>query len=182
MAERTESAAVIAWIGIGSNLAEPRLQVARARLALAELPDSRLDWVSDDYWSEPVGGVVQDPFVNAVARLETRLPAEQLLPALHLIEAKAGRRRAQEQVWGPRILDLDLLLYGELQSQEPRLRLPHPEIARRAFVLRPLADYDPELLIPGLGKVSALLPAVAMQRLWRISGEAGASARIGQAC
>ena len=165
MAETRKCAAVIAWVGIGSNLQEPRLQVARARMALAELPESRLDWVSDDYLSEPIGGIVQPPFINAVARIETCLPPKELLHALQNIETQAGRRRAIELVWGPRILDLDLLLYDDLQYQDETLRLPHPEIARRAFVLRPMADYDSNLHIPGVGTLAELLPAVASQNL-----------------
>lgn len=156
---------MIAWVGIGSNLQEPRLQVMRARNALAALPASRLDWVSGDYLSAPIGGVAQPPFVNAVARLETWLAPNELLRALHDIEEQAGRRRAIELVWGPRVLDLDLLLYGELQCQEPSLYLPHPEIANRAFVLRPMADYDPNMRIPGAGSIADLLPAVAGQSL-----------------
>ncbi|UTV81838.1 2-amino-4-hydroxy-6-hydroxymethyldihydropteridine diphosphokinase [Acidithiobacillus sp. YTS05] len=165
MAETRKAAAVIAWVGIGSNLQDPRVQVARARAALAALPQSRLDWVSQDYLSEPIGGVAQPPFVNAVARLETFLSPKDLLQALHSIEEQAGRQRTLELVWGPRVLDLDLLVYGDLRSEEPGLRLPHPQIAHRAFVLQPMADYDPGLMIPGLGTIAQLLPAVADQRL-----------------
>ncbi|MDD3760243.1 MAG: 2-amino-4-hydroxy-6-hydroxymethyldihydropteridine diphosphokinase [Acidithiobacillus sp.] len=165
MAEKRKFAAVITWVGIGSNLQDPRVQVARARAALAALPQSRLDWVSQDYLSEPIGGVAQPPFVNAVARLETFLSPKDLLQALHSIEEQAGRQRTLELVWGPRVLDLDLLLYGDLHSEEPSLRLPHPQIAHRAFVLQPMADYDPGLIVPGLGTIAQLLPAVADQRL-----------------
>ncbi len=156
---------MIAWVGIGSNLQEPRVQVARARMALAALPQSRLDWISQDYLSEPIGGVAQPAFVNAVARLETSLPPQDLLHALHAIEEQAGRQRTLELVWGPRVLDLDLLLYGDLCSEDSNLRLPHPQIAHRAFVLQPMADYDQTLVIPGLGTIAQLLPAVADQRL-----------------
>ncbi len=183
MADTTEPIAVIAWVGMGSNQQEPRFQVARARSALNGLPETRLAWVSQDYLSEPIGGVAQAPFVNAVARLETRLSAAELLRALHQIEEGAGRRRAVELVWGPRVLDLDLLLYGELQSQDSGLRLPHPEIAHRAFVLRPLADYDAQMSIPGLGTIAELLPAVAEQKLWPLPAEADDSTRgLRQSC
>lgn len=159
---------VIAWIGIGSNLDLPVTRVRQALDVLATLPESTLLWQSHLYQSAPVGGVVQPAFVNAVARLRTRLKPRDLLSRLHALEAAAGRRRADEVYWGPRVLDLDLLSYGNRRSIAPDLVLPHPRLQERAFVLTPLAEFDPGLVIPGCGRIADLLSAVAGQSITRI--------------
>lgn len=147
-----------AFIGIGANLDDPASQVRRALEALRGLPCSRLIRASALYRNPPMGPRDQPDYVNAVCALETRLPPEDLLQALQSLEARQGRRREGER-WGPRTLDLDILLYGERVQETPYLTLPHPGIAQRAFVLHPLAEIAPELEIPGLGPLPPLLQA-----------------------
>lgn len=149
----------IAYVGLGSNLADPGHQVRRALEALDRLPETRLMAASALYATAPVGPQDQPDYVNAAARLETRLSPPDLLAALLSIEARQGRRRDGTR-WGPRILDLDLLLHGARVLDLPGLRLPHPEMGRRAFVLVPLADVAPPgLPIPGQGTLEQLLRA-----------------------
>ena len=161
---------VMAWISIGSNLGLPEAQVRQALRALAAIPESTLLWQSHLYRTAPVGGVPQPAFINAVARLQTALQPRALLSHLQTLEAAAGRRRAEEIYWGPRVLDLDLLSYGTTHSTDPELTLPHPRLHERAFVLVPLAEFDPELIIPGCGRIADHLSAVAGQSITRISG------------
>ena len=152
---------VLAYIGLGSNLNQPALQVARAIAALAELPDSHLLRQSRLYASPPLGPVDQPDYVNAVVEIETALEPLVLLRALHAIEQAQGRVRTRH--WGERIIDLDLLLYADWQMASDDLILPHPGIATRAFVLRPLAELAPELEIPGQGALGDLLAARAAE-------------------
>jgi 2-amino-4-hydroxy-6-hydroxymethyldihydropteridine diphosphokinase len=147
------------FIGLGSNLAEPAAQVERAIAALAALPQSRLLRQSRLYASPPLGPVDQPDYVNAVVELDTTLAPRTLLSALHDIEQKQGRIRTRH--WGERVIDLDLLLYADLQINNATLQLPHPGIAARAFVLRPLAELVPSLMIPGQGALRDLLAARA---------------------
>ena len=133
----------IAYVGIGSNLDDPRAQVASAFDELDKLPHTRLVRKSSLYRSAPVGYAAQPDFVNAVAQLETGLPAERLLAELQQIEARHGRQRSFANA--PRTLDLDVLLFGDLQVQTPALRIPHPRMHERAFVLEPLLEIAPEL-------------------------------------
>ncbi|WP_348057222.1 2-amino-4-hydroxy-6-hydroxymethyldihydropteridine diphosphokinase [Dokdonella sp.] len=148
-----------AFVGLGSNLGGPVDQVKRALAALAALPQSRMVSHSGLYGSKPWGGVEQPAFVNAVAELETSLQSRALLDALLEIEHAQGRRRGGER-WGPRVIDLDLLCYGTAEVDEPGLRLPHPHIAERSFVLVPLAEIAADLAIPGIGAVSTLLARI----------------------
>ena len=145
-----------AYIGVGSNLADPRAQVERALQNIARLPQSRLLRSSRLYRSAPWGMLDQPEFVNAATAIETELSPQALMQALLAIERDAGRDRNGER-WGPRILDLDLLLYGALTLAEPGLQLPHPRLHERAFVLLPLAEIAPHLDVPGRGPISALL-------------------------
>jgi 2-amino-4-hydroxy-6-hydroxymethyldihydropteridine diphosphokinase len=148
---------VVVWIGLGSNLQEPERQVSAAIGELAALPESRLQAASRLYRTAPVGPSGQPDYVNAAARLETRLTPQALLAELHRIELAHGRRRDGTR-WGPRILDLDILIYGDARIDEPGLTIPHPEMARRAFVLVPLADVAPlDLAVPGVGILAELL-------------------------
>ena len=144
-----------AWIGLGSNLEQPRRQLARAFDELAALPDTALSARSSLYLSKPLGPADQPDYLNAVALLETRLAPLALLDALQAIEQAHGRRR--ERRWGPRTLDLDLLLYDERIIESPRLVLPHPGLHLRDFVLAPLVELDPELTIPGRGRAAEWL-------------------------
>ncbi|MBT8142298.1 MAG: 2-amino-4-hydroxy-6-hydroxymethyldihydropteridine diphosphokinase [Gammaproteobacteria bacterium] len=155
-----------AYVGLGSNLDDPMQQIRTALSSLRSASHINLQAVSSLYVSEPHGEVQQDDFVNAVAALLTTLTAEKLLEHLHKIETAQGRERIQH--WGPRTLDLDLLVYADQTSDNAHLRLPHPEIANRNFVLVPLAEIAPALLIPGLGRVVNLLdklPATKLQKI-----------------
>lgn len=159
-----------AYIGIGSNLEGPIEQVLRARDAIAALPKSRFLAFSPLYENPAVGPGEQPDFVNAVAAIETRLLPHALLDALLAIETDQGRVRGTVR-WQPRTLDLDLLVYGDRTIDDERLTVPHPHIRERAFVLQPLVDVAPELDVPGLGTVAALLSAVRATRLRRIESE-----------
>jgi len=140
----------VAYVGLGSNLGDREATVRRA----AELIGARR--LSKLYETEPWGLVDQPRFVNAVAEVDTPLDASGLLHELLEVERQLGRERIGPR-WGPRTIDLDLLLFGEDELDEPGLIVPHPHLHERLFVLEPLADLDPELAIPGRGKVSALL-------------------------
>jgi 2-amino-4-hydroxy-6-hydroxymethyldihydropteridine diphosphokinase len=158
---------VVCFIGLGSNLGQPVQQVQQAFAELAVVPGCDLQACSSLYRSAPVGPAGQPDYINAVAELHTDLSAHALLDALQAIERAHQRERTQR--WGPRTLDLDILLYGDMQIDNERLRVPHPEIARRAFVLYPLAEIAPHLVIPGLGAVSELLEAVTGQQVERLA-------------
>jgi 2-amino-4-hydroxy-6-hydroxymethyldihydropteridine diphosphokinase len=138
------------YIGLGSNLGEREAQIRLALDDLARLPASRLVRASSLYDSEPMGDVEQPNFLNAVAELESELTARQLLWNLLLIERRLGRTRTAR--WGPRTIDLDLLLYGHLVVDEKDLQVPHPELTRRSFVLVPLVELDPLLIHPVTGE------------------------------
>lgn len=154
-----QAAGSIAWIGLGSNLDDPESRVRSALAALARIPQTNLLSASRLFRTAPWGVTEQPPFVNAAAQLATQLAPRALLDALLAIEAGQGRQRGSER-WGPRTLDLDLLAFGDLQLVESGLTLPHPRIAERAFVLVPLADIDPQLVIPGMGLVAELLAGI----------------------
>lgn len=148
----------VAFVGLGSNLQDPAAQLQRTIAALGRLPETQLLRASRLYRTPPWGLLEQPEFVNAVVELSTTLGARDLLEALHALERAAGR--AREQRWGPRVLDLDLLLYDALQLDEPGLHLPHPHLHERAFVLVPLAELAPALRVPGRAAVSELLATV----------------------
>ena len=144
-----------AYVGIGSNLQGPARQIENAIGLLAEIPRTHLISVSSSYRSRPFGGVEQPDFVNAVAALLTRLLPLELLAALQDIENRQGRERDDTR-WGPRVLDLDLLVYSDRKVDETGLTLPHPGIGERNFVLLPLGEIAPELVVPGLGRVASI--------------------------
>jgi 2-amino-4-hydroxy-6-hydroxymethyldihydropteridine diphosphokinase len=153
-----------AYIGMGSNLSDPRAQVLKACARLTELPLSRVLLTSPLYRSRPLGTVAQPDFVNAVAGVLTQLAPEALLAALKALEAALGRPPQHER-WGPRIIDLDLLSHGRERRSEAALTLPHPGIVERNFVLYPLADIAPDLDLPGLGRVAELKKRVTPEGL-----------------
>lgn len=155
-----------AYVALGANLGDPAATVRAAFGALANLPESRVVHGSSLYRTAPVGITEQPEFINAVAQLETTLAPETLLDALFDIELRFGRIRADKN--GPRTLDLDLLLYNDQFLELPRLTLPHPRLHLRAFVLHPLAEIAPDLLIPGRGSIAAWLPAVANQGIVKL--------------
>jgi len=155
-----------AYIGLGSNLDEPSEQIRRALATLDELQSIKLVAVSSLYQTEPYGGVEQDDFVNAAAALVTNLNPEDLLKKLLEIETQQGRVRTQH--WGPRRIDLDLLAYSNEKRNSKFLHLPHPEVHKRDFVLLPLAEIAPELMIVDLGRVKYLLADVEKNRITQL--------------
>lgn len=146
----------LAYIGLGSNLDHPEQQIAQALNGLRALRGCRLLRQSSLYRSAPWGLVEQPSFVNAVAEIETALAPVELLDGLLALERAQGRDRSGVR-WGPRRIDLDLLLHGSHLSSDPQLELPHPRIAERSFVLVPLAELAPHLFIPGQGAIAELL-------------------------
>jgi 2-amino-4-hydroxy-6-hydroxymethyldihydropteridine diphosphokinase len=132
-----------AYVGIGSNLKDPRAQVLQAFKELDGLPHTRVVKKSSLYRSAPMGHTAQPDFINAVAQLETGLPAERLLAELHEIETRHGRARSFANA--PRTLDLDILLFGNATIRTTALTIPHPRMHQRAFVLKPLLEIDPQL-------------------------------------
>lgn len=153
----TETKPVLAYIGLGANLGEPVAQVRRALAGLAELDEVEVLRVSRLYRNPPLGPKEQPWYVNAVAQVRTRLTTEELLRALRRLETALGRVRREH--WGPRIIDLDLLLFDGEVVNTAGLVLPHPEMHRRAFVLVPLAEIAPEAWHPGLKKSALQLLA-----------------------
>ncbi|MBI5627103.1 MAG: 2-amino-4-hydroxy-6-hydroxymethyldihydropteridine diphosphokinase [Nitrosomonadales bacterium] len=147
----------IAFIGLGSNLEDPRSQLLRAFAELGELPDTCLIARSSLYRSAPVGYTDQPEFVNAVAKIGTALPPQALLQALLQIEHLHGRERTFRNA--PRTLDLDVLLYDDAQLHEHGLTIPHPQMHLRAFVLHPLLEIEPDCVIPALGRAQRALQA-----------------------
>lgn len=144
------------YIGLGSNLDGPSGQIQRAFMELGVLPRSHLLAHSHLYKSWPLGPQNQPDYINAVATLSTELAPLELLHSLRKLEEGHGRRRISERRWGARSLDLDILVYGDIHLQSPELTLPHPSVHLRSFVLYPLAELAPALVIPGYGPVQTL--------------------------
>jgi 2-amino-4-hydroxy-6-hydroxymethyldihydropteridine diphosphokinase len=144
-----------AYIGVGSNLGDSLARVRAAFDSLAQLGGCRLVTRSRLYRTRPFGPVQQGDFINAVAGMLTQLSAQELLTGIRGIEVAAGRVRSER--WGPRTLDLDLLVFGDQRIDTAELVVPHPGIAERGFVLAPLADIAPALQVPGVGRVEELL-------------------------
>lgn len=156
-----------AYVGLGSNLADPLEQVRLALIALSGIPATRCASYSSFYLSPPMGTVDQPDYINAVAALDTSLPARDLLRHLQAIELRQGRVRTSER-WGPRTLDLDLLLYGNEQFHDEVLTIPHPRLCERNFVLYPLYEIAPELTIPGAGKLRHYIEQCSKQGLQQV--------------
>jgi 2-amino-4-hydroxy-6-hydroxymethyldihydropteridine diphosphokinase len=156
----------LAYIGIGSNLDEPTRHVHLAFEDLGRIPDTRVVKRSSLYRSAPIGYADQPDFVNAVAEIETTLPASRLLAELKDIETRHGRRRSFRNA--ARTLDLDILLYGELTMNLAHLTLPHPRMHERAFVIRPLYEVAPHASIPGVGTLKDCMEKTAEQIAQRI--------------
>jgi 2-amino-4-hydroxy-6-hydroxymethyldihydropteridine diphosphokinase len=157
-----------AYVGLGSNLDEPREQVRAAFTRLGTLRETRLVRRSTLYGSTPLGPITQPDYVNAVAGLLTSLDVEVFFAELRALERALGREPPRER-WGPRRIDLDLLVFGSLVRESPELTVPHPGLGARNFVLQPLAEVAPELEVPGLGRVAALAAAASPEGLWRLS-------------
>jgi len=157
----------LAYIGLGANLGDRAAMVHAALEQLAAEPDVHVVAVSDFRETEPVGIVEQPRFLNAAAAVETALSARELLDRLLGIENRLGRTREGPR-FGPRTIDLDLLLYGDEEIHGPDLAVPHPRMHERAFVLKPLAEIAPQATIPGRGNVQTLLAGCADQIAERI--------------
>lgn len=154
------NSAAVAYVGIGSNLGDPDAQVRAGIAALDRIAQTRVARISRRYRCVPWGDAEQPEFVNAAAQIETRLDAPALMQALLGIEHAAGRDRVAGRRWGPRLIDLDLLLYGDSEIDQPGLRVPHPHLHERAFVLLPLADIAPGIVVPGRGALADLIAMV----------------------
>ena len=148
----------VAYVGLGANIGPREVTLLRAVDLLAEADDVEVLAVSQLRETDPVGMVDQPRFLNGAVGIDTSLPPRALLELLLRTEQSLGRVR--EERWGPRTVDLDLLVYGDLILDEPGLRVPHPRLHERRFALEPLAELDPELVVPGLGSVSAALAAL----------------------
>jgi len=160
--------ATVAYIGLGSNLDDPEEQVLRASRAVANLPESREIAFSGLYRSDPMGPQDQPSYINAVMALDTTLSPFELLASLQTIERDHGRVRKGVR-WGPRTLDLDILLYGRACVRTESLIIPHAGLAQRPFVLYPLAEIaPPDLTIPGKGSLKMLLNACPQEGLERL--------------
>jgi 2-amino-4-hydroxy-6-hydroxymethyldihydropteridine diphosphokinase len=146
---------------LGGNLGDAAATLRQAFQELDALPHTRLLRASRLYRSRAWGRTDQPDFINAVAMLETTLGARELLDAMLGIEHGAGRERHADERWGPRTLDLDLLLYGDAVIDEPGLHVPHPHLHERAFALLPLVEIAPDAMIPGIGAARAALAAMA---------------------
>lgn len=166
---------IAAYVALGANLDNPVEQVELAMAELGRLPDSRLFACSALYRSTPVGYVEQPDFINAVAGLRTRLSPRALMSALLEIETRHGRDRVFKNA--PRTLDLDLLLYDGLVMHEPGLTLPHPRMAARAFVIAPLAEIAPDVLVPGCGRAADCLAGLSLDGVERLPAESLRAAR-----
>ena len=154
------------FVGLGSNLADPRAQVLQAMRELDDLPQVRVLRRSSLYRSAPVGYLEQPDFINAVVQLQTSLPPRDLLDTLLALEQRCGRVR--EFVNAPRTLDLDVLLYDDLQHHEHGLTIPHPQMHLRAFVLQPLLEIARECIIPGVGTAADAARKCEDQKLEKI--------------
>jgi len=156
------------YVALGSNLAHPRRQIAKALARLRATNGVRVLAVSPNYVTAPIGGDPQPDYVNAVAMLSTSLAPRALLERLHAIERRHHRRRDPAAPRNaPRTLDLDLLLYGARRIRQQRLTVPHPRMHERAFVLKPLIDIAPAATIPGRGPARRFLARVRGQRIRR---------------
>lgn len=159
------------YIGLGSNLAQPEKQIQAAYTSLAALPDTNLINASSLYRSQPMGPQDQPDYVNAVVLIETRLSPDNLLQHTQLIEHQQGRIRKANR-WGPRTLDLDMLLYGSQQIDSEHLTVPHSGMTQREFVLYPLFEITPELTLPSGEKLSDLVQACPINGLQKMTSTA----------
>ena len=155
------------FVGLGSNLEHPLTQLGQALNRMGKIPQSWVVRRSSLYWTPPWGDADQPDFLNAVAEMKTGLDASALLNELQQIEREQGRTRDSGRHWGPRSLDLDLLLFGQQVIDEAQLQVPHPRMTERAFVLLPLTDLAPDIVIPGKGRACEWLKRLDMTGLRR---------------
>ena len=153
----------IAYIGLGSNMKSPKRQIESAIKSIEEMTTIQVLKVSSLYKSKPIGPQDQDDYINAVAKIGTDLMPHELLECMQSIENKQGRIRKER--WGPRTLDLDILMFGDEIIKDDKLTIPHLDIENRSFVLAPLAEIDFDCLIPGKGKARDLLTIIGQEDL-----------------
>ena len=158
---------VDAYIGLGSNLSDPHTQVIQALQELDEIQQTKLVMASSLYLSKPMGPSDQPDYINAVAKIATQLSAQELLLELQKIEQVHQRTRKSER-WGPRTLDLDIILFGNMQIDTKLLQIPHYGVAEREFVLIPLQELQADLIIPGKGALTDLIERLPSYKLERI--------------
>ena len=158
---------VKAWLGLGSNLQQPLVQLRTAIRRLSDTDGLEVLQISSFYQTPPWGVEKQDDFVNAVVKIETSLDSLSLLKVLQSIENAMGREREGHR-WGPRLIDIDLLLFGDQRCRSRELELPHPRMHERAFVLVPLSELDVTLEIPGRGTINSLLKQLDCSGIYRI--------------
>ncbi len=156
-----------AWLGLGSNLQQPVARLQQALNQLDEADGVEILTTSSFYRTPPWGDEQQADFINAVVQIDTSLEAVALLRVLQSIEKEMGRQRSERR-WGPRVIDIDLLLYGGQQYHSSELELPHPRMHDRAFVLVPLCELDASLEIPGRGRVGKLLKQLDCSGIYRL--------------
>lgn len=163
-------AAVKTFIGIGGNVADPMQQVLSVLPKLGQINECQLLAHSSLYKTEAISDIKQEDYINAVACLSTTLKPLELLLELQSIEQAYYRQRDKNQKWGPRTMDLDIILFGDLQQHDSHLTIPHPEMQNRLFVLQPLQEISTDLFVPGLGDLDKLVekaPTMRIQRLQR---------------
>ncbi|MEA2574187.1 MAG: 2-amino-4-hydroxy-6-hydroxymethyldihydropteridine diphosphokinase [Chloroflexia bacterium] len=165
----------IAYLGLGSNIGDRELYLRAALEGLGKVEGTRVIAASGMYCSKPWGNVDQPDFVNMVASIQTRLEPGELLTACKRLEREAGRTVGER--WGPRVLDIDILLYDDLTLNGPSLTIPHPRMWQRRFVLMPLAELLPDLRDPGCRPVGELLESeeIAAQGVWPCAGQESTS-------
>jgi len=162
--------AVDVYIGLGSNLSDPQAQVTTALEELNTIPDTNLLVMSSLYTSKPMGPSDQPDYINAVAKISTNLSPRNLLCELQCIE-QAHQRQRKGQRWGPRTLDLDIILFGDLQMDTKFLQIPHYGVSEREFVLIPLQELQADLIIPGRGMVEDLIKKLPPYKLSRLNNK-----------
>lgn len=160
-----------AWLGLGSNLQHPEAQLKQALDRLSKAEGVEILATSSFYRTPPWGDEQQDDFINAVVQIETGLDPMPLLRVVQSIENEMGRQRSERR-WGPRLIDIDLLLYGDQQYRSAELELPHPRMHERAFVLMPLSELDGSLEIPARGTVEKLLQQLDCSGIYRLNDDA----------
>ena len=157
---------MLAYIGLGSNLEGPKEQIKRALVALNDTPDIEVSGLSSLYRSKPLDGSDQPDYINAVCRVKTHLSVLELLYVCQGIESK--QHRVRDERWGPRTIDLDIILYGTQVIASKKLVVPHPEMMNRAFVLVPLKEIEPNLIVPILGSLTGLIDKIDTSKLIKL--------------
>ncbi|MDP6103036.1 MAG: 2-amino-4-hydroxy-6-hydroxymethyldihydropteridine diphosphokinase [Gammaproteobacteria bacterium] len=157
---------MLAYIGLGSNLEVPKEQIKRALVALNDTTDIEVSGLSSLYRSKPLDGSDQPDYINAVCRVKTHLSALELLYVCQGIESK--QHRVRDERWGPRTIDLDIILYGTQVIASKKLVVPHPEMMNRAFVLVPLKEIEPNLIVPILGSLTGLIDKIDTSKLIKL--------------